>query len=267
MRERDFPPFTRFHPPSTMFLPCFWCLIRSIMYRYIIPLYSSFSCALVAAHSSNPNYMITPSVLSPDPQSLSTLYPTSTASIKNLASHQATPLFNVDATNLNRVTPTLSPQDVVIFNFPQTPPETRTNRKIQYQRTLLSSFLISSANILNPEGGVIVTLARGQSGVRTVDALRPHQADHWNLVEAAANAGFLVVQSWRYFNLGWMNLGCGGGGGEFDTKGANCFLCVREGWEGGEVKQLVNPEFTFDVSFWAEDGVWKEESFRELLGE
>lgn len=213
----------------------------------------SYSANLL--QNESPHTHITATVLEPSSTALTTLYPTAAPNIAALAQHpSATLLFNIDATNLlATLPPNPNPFDRIIFNFPQTPPALRQHRKVQHQRSLLTSFFasVSPPSLLSPSGTVTISLLAGQSGLSLEGRLRrPHPADSWQLVDCAALSRFIVVGAPPHRENSHNPVGYRGTGEPFSVSGARAYECERAGG-GGTRPQLEPPHFHFDLSFFA----------------
>ncbi|GMI49365.1 hypothetical protein ScalyP_jg3840 [Parmales sp. scaly parma] len=155
----------------------------------------SFSKSLSEAIIST-SRTLTASVLEASEFELVNNYPSSPQNIAKIhtlaeSNSKIKLLFNVNATSLDHSIPTSS-MSLIIFNFPQTPPETNTHRKVQFQRLLISNFLASALQILSDDvdsdSKIFLTLARGQGGIEYIEKsnLRPNEKDSWQVGKTLA---------------------------------------------------------------------------------
>ena len=166
---------------------------------------------------------------------------------------------------------------LIIFNFPQTPPETNTHRKVQFQRLLISNFLASALQILSDDvdsdSKIFLTLARGQGGIEYIEKsnLRPNEKDSWQVVEQAAQAGLIITAAFDYHcGEGWQNFGRRreqNNGKSFSVAGSKVYvLQTPAAARTARKHQIAPPSFTFVISFFICEH-FDDEQFFKLIEE
>lgn len=98
-------------------------------------------------------------------------------------------LFDVDATKLEKHELLRNERfDKIMFNFPHV----GGKMKISKNRELIRDFFVSCGKVLKDNGGIAVTLCKGQGGT-PVDICARSWNDTWKIVEMAAHGDFLLT--------------------------------------------------------------------------